>query len=79
MAKVEYPQWKVIAWRFIRTFFAVLLVELSARLSSIQKLEDVFPLLLVPAVSAGLVSLAKAFRDWVASDDYGNIVHKMIV
>lgn len=79
MSAQPYPLWKKVVWRFVRVFIATLLVELAAHLDAIGGLGDVYPLLILPAVSAAVVALAKAIREWVASEDYTNLLHKLPV
>jgi len=77
-----YAEWKLIAWRFIRTFVAAFLVQLAAILPSLEKVPptiDLWYMLFLPAVTAGIVALSKAIRDKYGDDEYEDLVHKLPV
>jgi len=73
----SYEAWKKIAWKFARVFVAASLVSIAANLERINSVNDVLSLLLIPAATAGLVAVAKSIREYVASGDYTNLIHKM--
>lgn len=79
MAKKEYPLWRKLAWRFGRTSLAVFLLNLSFNLEKVGSLDDVVPLLLLPALSAVVVTAGKALREAIASEDYDHVIHKLVV
>jgi len=60
----DYPQWKIVAWRFGRVFLAAVLMELAIIIPAVENLslEQLWPALVVPALIAGLSALGKAIR-----------------
>lgn len=77
ITKEDYSKIKAIAWRFGRVFLATFLVELGVAFPNVKTWGDVYPLLLVPAVSAGLVALSKAVREYFAGGDYKSLLQKL--
>lgn len=75
----KYPLVKRVAWRFGRVFIATFLVTTASQLVKVNRIEDIWPLLLIPALSASLAALGKAIREYVASDDYSNAIHKLLI
>jgi len=74
-----YPEWKLLLWRFIRVFFAAFLAQLALLLPNIEEfsVELLWPMLILPAVTAGVVALSKALRDRFGDDEYTDLVHKL--
>lgn len=81
-----YPEWKKIAWRFLRVFISALLFTGSmvlinaqpAVLSSWNAFLNtlVMPFLLAGGV-AGLNAVGKLLRDLFGSEDQTNLVDKL--
>lgn len=71
--KMDYPTIKKIGWRFLRTFVAVFLIALGSGLGEAQPVKA----LVISALSGALVATGKAVREYVASDDFNNLVHKL--
>lgn len=57
----DYSEWKVIAWRFGRTFLAVFLASFGVGLLGAKDF-DALQTLFVASVGAGIVAVAKAIR-----------------
>ena len=74
-----YPEWKLLLWRFIRVFFAAFLGQLALSLVILEELtlETLWPAIVLPAVTAGIVALSKALRDRFGDDEYTDLVHKL--
>jgi len=73
MQHKKYPLIKKVGYRFIRTFVSVFLITLGTGLG----LEDPNKALVISALSAALVSTGKAVREYIASDDFNSVVHKL--
>lgn len=76
---MDYPKYKKVAWRFARVFIGAFLVNVSVNWNSVNKVEDLVPLLLVPALSAGLVAVFKALREYIAKGEYTSLLHKFVI
>lgn len=75
-----YAEWKVVLWRFVRVFLAAFLTQLLIIFPTLEKfppLDDVYPMLLLPALTAGIVALFKYLRDKFAAEDYTKLIHKL--
>lgn len=78
---MDYPQWKILVWRFVRTGFAAGLsvlatvtVVLQPDLSNIKE----WTLALVSAFLAGFISaVAKGLRDHFSDGDQESKVNKL--
>ena len=79
MSKKKYPLVRKVAWRFGRVFVATFLVVTASQLASVKNVDDLWPLLVIPALSASLEALGKAVREYVASEDYSNAIHKLLI
>jgi len=75
--KEEYSLWKKLAWRFSRVFLAALFANLGLNLEKVSGWDNVWPLLLLPALSAAVVSLSKFARDQWGSADKSTLLHKL--
>ena len=77
MKKQTYPEWKKVAWRFVRVFIATFLVQFGAGLST----EQTMTALAVSALSASVVAVGKAFRSYIKENHPKTYetVKKMIV
>lgn len=81
-----YPEWKKVAWRFLRVFvsaflFAGGLVLLNAQPDSLTSWSKFFNTLVLPFLLAGGVAginaLGKLLRDLFGSDDKTSPVDKL--
>lgn len=75
-----YPAWKKVVWRFVRVFVASFLVQVGTGLINLESWDAVKGLLL-SALSASVVALGKAIREWFKEDHkelYENVVKKLI-
>ncbi len=77
--KIEYAKWKLVAWRYLRVFLATFLITVGTNLSSIKNLTDILPLLIVPAITAALVSVGKVLRAYIGNGDYKSLIYKLPV
>lgn len=75
--KIEYSKIKLIGWRFARVFIAGALLSIATQINVITKVEDLLPVLVLPALTAGLVALAKAVREYIADGDYTSLISKL--
>lgn len=73
MAKVNYAEWKIIAWRYLRVFLAACLASLSVD-QFIIATPDLRVTLLKSAVAGGLAALAKYLRE---GKDYSEAITKL--
>lgn len=72
----NYPEWKLLVWRYVRVFTAAFLGVFSV---------DTFILggfsldetLLRAAVAAGIGAVVKMFRDWITQGDETHPVDKL--
>lgn len=76
--KKPYPRWKLVAWRFGRTFVAAFLVSLAADLVNLETIEGVKIGLLQSAFVAGVNALGKAIRVY-SSDSKDNLINKAVL
>ena len=68
-----YPDWKIYAWRFIRTFFATLGVQLMV-VGTVVSNTDKF---IIALETATIVAIAKALRDTFSDKDEENVINKI--
>lgn len=73
----DYAKWKKVAWRFGRVFVGAALVSLAANWSSVEGVADVWPLFVLPALTAGFVAVWKAVREYLAEGNYRSLLHKL--
>ena len=62
MAKVEYPTWKIVAWRYGRVFLAAFIASISVD-QLVLGTQDLTTTLARSAVAAGLAAMAKLLRE----------------
>lgn len=79
MINLEYSKIKLIAWRFGRVFLAAFLAEVALHLEELSAFKDLYPMLLLPALIAGISAVSKAIREYLADDEYESILHKLPV
>lgn len=77
--KVNYPLFKKLLWRFLRVFVGTFLAVAGMNLIKVNKVEDLIPLVLIPAFSASLATLGKYLRESLAKDNYNNLIHKVMI
>ena len=73
----DYAKWKLVAWRFGRVFLSAFLVTLSVTVQDLQNWESLWPLVLYPAVIAGVSALFKALRETYGNEDFTKIIYKL--
>ena len=76
-----YPQSKILAWRFARTFLSVFLILFGTGLPEVDTV-GMAKTLAISALSGGLVVLGKAIRQWFKEnkvDLYRKIVRKLLI
>lgn len=79
--KKEYPVWLKVAWRFGRVFLAVFVMYLLSNVGDMNTQEAMRGILL-GALSAGLVAVGKAIREYVKVANkplYESLVRKSII
>ncbi len=76
MAKIEYPTWKLIIWRYVRVFLAALLGSLAIDQLFLGT-QDVVLSVMKSAVAAGIAAIAKLAREELG--DNHPIVDKLVV
>ena len=72
----QYPEWKILAWRYVRVFTASFLgvFSIDQFLLGGGAIEET---LLKSAVAAGISAIFKAFRDEVSDGDNSHRVDKI--
>ncbi len=58
----DYPQWKIIAWRYLRVFLASFLVTFTAGFTGVADI-TALKALVMSAITGGITALAKYLRD----------------
>jgi len=76
LSQTEYPKWKVIAWRGLRTFVSAFLISgsmvlISAKESAFTCWQNFLTILVYPFVLAGLVAGVNAFGKYLR-EVFGN-------
>lgn len=77
MKGMDYSKIKLIGWRFGRVFLAAFLVTLSTQLSHLETINQLWPVLIYPAITAGVVAGAKALRLYFGDLDYKKPIHRL--
>ena len=77
MAKVKYPVYKQVLWRFARVWLSAFLVSIALTAKDVNNLDNLWPLVLYPALIAGISALGKALRENLGEGDYTNKVYKL--
>lgn len=75
--KPDYAKWKLVAWRFGRVFLSAFLVSLSLTIKDLQNLDSFWPIVLYPAIIAGISALFKALREAYGRGDFDSFIHKL--
>lgn len=76
-----YPQGKVLAWRFTRTFLSVFMILFGTGLSGVENV-GMAKALALSALSGATVMLGKAIRTWFKENKtelYQKIVRKLLI
>ena len=73
MARAQYSKAKIIAWRYIRVFFAASLAQAGLNLALLSE-PDYAKTIAVAAVAAGIEAVAKALRE---GKPYDAKIHKL--
>lgn len=71
--KEQYAEWKKLAWRFGRVFFATFFVILGSGITNVND-EGALKALLVSAASGGISALFKYLRE---GKEYDQLIHKL--
>ena len=74
---MDYPKWKLIAWRYGRVFVGAFLVVAATSWEQVQEPQDILKVAVVPALIAGVVAVGKAVRTYFASGNYRSILQKL--
>lgn len=93
MATQNYSVYKKLVWRFVRVFIGSFIVTFGAVLKmfdpgELEKVMDgatffsaVLALAIYPAILAGLIAgvetVGKALREFLAEGDYKHLIHKL--
>lgn len=74
---IDYALWKKWLWRFTRVFLATFLLNVGTNLPKVEKIEDLMPLVIVPAASAAVSATFMALREAGARQNYDSLLHKL--
>lgn len=72
---MNYPQWKKLAWRYLRVFLATFLTLLAVKLG--QKDFRLDQALIISMGSGALSAVVKALRDDISNGDVRARINKL--
>ena len=77
--KVDYAKWKKVLWRFGRIFLAAFLTTLALTIGDLETLDinNLWPVVVYPAIVAGINALFKALREKIGDGDYSKLIYKL--
>lgn len=73
---MEYPKWKIVAWRYVRVFLASFLVSFASGLVGATDF-DALMALVVASLTAAIPAVAKLLREEVSGGDQTSMVNKL--
>lgn len=76
MAKIDYPRYKKVLWRFTRVFVVAFLGAIITVKPDAGDLQQWLVLAIGAGIAAGLEAIAKTLREAVGAD-YDHIIHKI--
>lgn len=70
---VAYPQWKKVAWRYVRVFLAAFAAQFGVNLALFND-QDYLRAVIIAGAAAGIAAISKTLRE---GEPYSKNIHRL--